>query len=159
MMEHPLILEAMTLRGLGSYLHGARLEIRPLTILCGTNGSGKSTWFRMLKILKNSIESGKLPFSFEDDIGCGEGESHDYTNPLTRRFLAMRNVSSQQRKTVISAHWERLVCTWQPASPSIFQRRQLTTKILRPRLCCQSPCRTRSWPTGIAQREQDFEFE
>ena len=88
MMEHPLILEAMTLRGLGSYLHGAHLEIRPLTILCGTNGSGKSTWFRILKILQDSINSGRLPFSFEDDIGCGEGETHDCTNPLARMILS-----------------------------------------------------------------------
>jgi energy-coupling factor transporter ATP-binding protein EcfA2 len=80
----PFVLEAMTLRGLGSYLHGARLEIRPLTILCGTNGSGKSTWFRMLQILIDSNERGTLPFSLEGDIGCGEGDMHDHTNPLAR---------------------------------------------------------------------------
>ncbi|MFI5457039.1 MAG: hypothetical protein ACHRXM_16460 [Isosphaerales bacterium] len=80
----PLILEAMTLRGLGSYLHGARLEIRPLTILCGTNGSGKSTWFRILRILQASSERGTLPFSFEDDLRCGDEDQHDYTNPLVR---------------------------------------------------------------------------
>jgi len=80
----PLVLDAMTLRGLGSYLHGARLEIRPLTILCGTNGSGKSTWFRMLRILQASLERGTLPFSFEGDLGCDEGDWHDYTNPLVR---------------------------------------------------------------------------
>ena len=44
MLSAPLRLTAMTLRGLGPYLHGARLEIKPLTILCGENGSGKSTW-------------------------------------------------------------------------------------------------------------------
>ncbi len=84
-MEHsesPLVLEAMTLRGLGSYLYGARLEIRPLTILCGANGSGKSTWFRMLRILQDSQH--KLPFSFADDLGHGEEKFHDYTNPLAR---------------------------------------------------------------------------
>ncbi|MFI5456920.1 MAG: DUF3696 domain-containing protein [Isosphaerales bacterium] len=85
--EHPLILEAMTLRGLGSYLHGARLEIRPLTILCGTNGSGKSTWFRMLRILQSSLERGTLPFSFEGDVCCGEDDWHDYTNPLVRPLI------------------------------------------------------------------------
>ena len=35
MLSAPLRLTAMTLRGLGPYLHGARLEIKPLTILCG----------------------------------------------------------------------------------------------------------------------------
>jgi len=44
-MNAKLALRAITLRGIGSYLHGARLDIRPLMILCGTNGSGKSTWF------------------------------------------------------------------------------------------------------------------
>ena len=48
MLSAPLRLTAMTLRGLGPYLHGARLEIKPLTILCGENGSGKSTWFETI---------------------------------------------------------------------------------------------------------------
>jgi len=43
-----MILDAMTLRGIGSYLHGARMDINPLTILCRANGSGKSTWFKSL---------------------------------------------------------------------------------------------------------------
>ena len=80
----PLRLEAMTLRGLGSYLHGGRLEIRPLTVLCGTNGSGKSTWFRMIELLRQSLEDGRLPFAFSDDLGCGEGDFHDYTNAFVK---------------------------------------------------------------------------
>ena len=48
MLSAPLRLTAMTLRGLGPYLHGARLEIKPLTILCGENGSGKSTWIEAI---------------------------------------------------------------------------------------------------------------
>jgi hypothetical protein len=80
---YPLVLEAMTLRGLGSYLHGARLEIGPLTILCGTNGSGKSTWFRMLRILRASCDrGGTLPFSFEVDPPDGDEVQQDFTNPL-----------------------------------------------------------------------------
>jgi len=43
-----MILDAMTLRGIGSYLHGARMDINPLTILCRANGSWKSTWFKSL---------------------------------------------------------------------------------------------------------------
>ena len=80
----PLRLEAMTLRGLGSYLHGGRLEIRPLTVLCGTNGSGKSTWFRMIELLRRSLEEDKLPFAFIDDLACGEGDFHDYTNAFVK---------------------------------------------------------------------------
>jgi ABC-type polar amino acid transport system ATPase subunit len=52
-----LRLVEMTLRGVGPYLDGARLEIRPLTVLCGPNGSGKSTWARVLDQLRKSWKS------------------------------------------------------------------------------------------------------
>ena len=38
-----LALRSMTLRGIGSYFYGQRLDLRPLTVICGENGSGKST--------------------------------------------------------------------------------------------------------------------
>ena len=60
-----LRLDSMTLRGIGSYFNGAELKIRPLTILCGTNGSGKSTWFNVLSMLKRSIEKDMLPFRLD----------------------------------------------------------------------------------------------
>ena len=60
-----LILNAITLRGLGPYLEGARLELRPLTILCGKNGSGKSTWLKMLNLLQRSHLRGLLPLGFD----------------------------------------------------------------------------------------------
>ncbi len=59
------ILTAITLRGIGSYVHGARLEIRPLTVLCGTNGSGKSTWLKALNVLRRSLDAGTLPYGFD----------------------------------------------------------------------------------------------
>ena len=61
MLSAPLRLTAMTLRGLGPYLHGARLEIKPLTILCGENGSGKSTWIEMLRSLKTLSKDQLIP--------------------------------------------------------------------------------------------------
>ncbi len=57
-------LKALTLRGIGSYLEGQRLELRPLTVLCGENGAGKSTWIKVLRILRQSLESNCLPFGF-----------------------------------------------------------------------------------------------
>lgn len=60
-----LQLTAMSLRGVGSYRRGAHLEFRPLTILSGTNGSGKSTWFKNLAMMKRSTEKGMLPFAFD----------------------------------------------------------------------------------------------
>jgi energy-coupling factor transporter ATP-binding protein EcfA2 len=62
-------IEALTVRGLGSYLVGHRLELGELTILCGTNGSGKSTWIRLLDILKASAsQDGVLPYELVDDL-------------------------------------------------------------------------------------------
>ncbi len=55
MLSAPLKLTKMTLRGLGPYLKGAELEIKPLTILCGENGSGKSTWIDTLRLIKNTV--------------------------------------------------------------------------------------------------------
>ena len=63
--QSPIVLDAITLRGIGSYLHGARLDIKPLTILCGENGSGKSTWLKALNILERSLESNRFPFGFD----------------------------------------------------------------------------------------------
>lgn len=59
-----LQLTAMTLRGIGSYLTGARLDIRPLTILCGKNGSGKSTWLKVLNTLARALEQRRLPYGY-----------------------------------------------------------------------------------------------
>jgi energy-coupling factor transporter ATP-binding protein EcfA2 len=77
-----VVLRSMTLRGVGSYLHGARLEIQPLTILCGKNGSGKSTWLKMLDLLIDSKES--LPFELKSEW-TGSGPPYGpYTNALIR---------------------------------------------------------------------------
>ena len=62
--QAPFLLTAMTLRGIGSYLHGSRLDLKPLTILCGKNGSGKSTWLKALNLLKNSLAARRLPYGF-----------------------------------------------------------------------------------------------
>ena len=62
--EPIFVLDAITLRGVGSYLHGARLDIKPLTVLCGANGSGKSTWLKALDLLSESLAAKRLPFGF-----------------------------------------------------------------------------------------------
>jgi|694.fasta_scaffold54773_4 predicted ATPase len=58
------VLDAVTLEGIGSYIAPARLEIKPFTVLCGKNGSGKSTWLKALRVLKDSARMGRLPYSF-----------------------------------------------------------------------------------------------
>ena len=72
-------LSALTVRGIGPYIHGARLEIRPLTIICGENGAGKSTWFKVLKVLRDSSADGSLPFKLND-------EGRQMTNAFYRSF-------------------------------------------------------------------------
>jgi len=51
-----LRLKQIDLHGVGSYLHPASLEIKPITILCGTNGSGKSTWMKALNAVQESLQ-------------------------------------------------------------------------------------------------------
>ncbi len=63
--QSPVTLSAITLRGIGSYLRGARLDIRPLTVLCGKNGSGKSTWINALNLLRSSLRADRLPYAFD----------------------------------------------------------------------------------------------
>lgn len=79
----PLALTAMTLRGVGSYLYGQRLDLRPLTIICGENGSGKSTWFKAWNLLKNSRNRSDFPFAFAPDAASFW---HDYTNSYLKMF-------------------------------------------------------------------------
>lgn len=62
-------LDSITLRGVGSYFQGATLNIKPLTVLCGKNGSGKSTWLNAMRILERSHRKGLLPFQFCVDDG------------------------------------------------------------------------------------------
>jgi hypothetical protein len=71
--QSPIVLKAMTLRGIGSYLHGSRLVIEPLTVLCGKNGSGKSTWLKALNLLKESLEFGRLPYEFSRPDSAADG--------------------------------------------------------------------------------------
>ena len=78
-----LALTAMTLRGVGSYLYGERLDLKPLTIICGENGSGKSTWFKAWNLLKNSRRRPDFPFAFAPDAASFW---HDYTNSYLKMF-------------------------------------------------------------------------
>jgi len=84
----PLVLRSLTLRGVGSYLHGQRLDLRPLTILCGKNGSGKSTWLNALALLKRSLP--QLPFAFH-------GEDAPYLDPYTNAVVGMAENPGQRR--------------------------------------------------------------
>lgn len=87
----PVRLRAITARGLGSYFNGARLELGILTLLCGENGSGKSTWLRILDILKDSARDGSLPFEFKDDLAAlsqsASGERSGYFNLMLTNAL------------------------------------------------------------------------
>lgn len=64
-MEAPFRLEAITLRGIGPYYDAARLELRPITVLCGKNGSGKSTWFKALDLIRRSLALPDFPFAWD----------------------------------------------------------------------------------------------
>jgi hypothetical protein len=84
--QTPLVLTAMTLRGVGSYLRGARLEVRPLKILCGKNGSGKSTWLKALNLLRASLKANRLPFGFA--VADWKSDDIQVTNAYYHRAYA-----------------------------------------------------------------------
>lgn len=69
----------MTLRGIGPYLRGAELNIKQLTVLCGENGSGKSTWLAVLQAFKAAAVSQAFPnptvFPF---FKTGGGDDRDF---------------------------------------------------------------------------------
>ncbi len=110
MLSAPLRLTAMTLRGLGPYLHGARLEIKPLTILCGQNGSGKSTWIEMLRRMKWTVDHPSFPFAFLDNqIATAGGKSvnskarSDLFAPFAMPFVVSRDLFHMTRMN----QWEQ----------------------------------------------------
>lgn len=64
----PIELKYVTLFGIGPYARPAQLSLRPLTILCGKNGSGKSTWFKAITALQESWHT--APFSLNLDTNA-----------------------------------------------------------------------------------------
>lgn len=84
-------LTSMTLRGIGSYLKGQRLDFRPLTILCGENGSGKSTWFKALELIRLSMNYPPFPFVFENSQ---TNHWHDFLNAYYRTFASLDDIES-----------------------------------------------------------------
>lgn len=95
-------LEAVTLRGIGSYFHEARLEIKPLTILCGQNGSGKSTWFKILKYLRLSSKDILFPLFSLPDYMPTVSESPTLLNTLVMA-AADNSCMNDDEKPVIDA--------------------------------------------------------
>lgn len=76
----PFRLKEITLHGIGSYYQPARLEVKPLTILCGANGAGKSTWIKVLSTLKDATQSVTLP----------NGTPNKFPNRLFASFSSRR---------------------------------------------------------------------
>ena len=71
-------LTKISLHGIGSYLEPTSLDISPFTVLCGKNGTGKSTWIKSLKLLQKSFDGGLLPFSITSnypEIGVFQGSA------------------------------------------------------------------------------------
>ncbi len=91
-----LILKAVTLYGVGPYHDPYRLDIKPLTILCGANGTGKSTWVEIIRKLRNALDEGVFPYSLaEKDSFQWEVDPRDGGS---RRNATLRNalISTQE---------------------------------------------------------------
>lgn len=90
----PLRLKEITLHGIGSYYKPAWLEIKPLTILCGTNGAGKSTWMKVLSALKDAI---KAPEEKNDKV-VNERFFDRLNNAVNERFLVNTYLNDDKNK-------------------------------------------------------------
>jgi hypothetical protein len=55
--KNPPAISAISIKGFKSLLEEQRLEIRPLTLLAGTNGSGKSSAIQPVLLLKQTLEA------------------------------------------------------------------------------------------------------
>jgi AAA ATPase domain len=108
MLSAPLRLTAMTLRGIGPYLHGARLEIKPLTILCGENGSGKSTWIEVLQAFKEAAESEQFPIAYLPD-SVRTGINRVLLNGGERGYQEMQRLSTDALRSARSALFQTTV--------------------------------------------------
>jgi hypothetical protein len=61
---------AITVAGYRSFARPTRLELRPLTLLCGRNNAGKSALVRLLPIIADSVaESARSPFDLTGPAG------------------------------------------------------------------------------------------
>lgn len=115
-----LALRAVTLRGIGSYLFGQRLDIRPLTILCGENGSGKSSWFKVWNLLKRSQDHIDFPFNFDSATPGSQSDPSnfwpDYTNAYLKNFPDLCSDSQADSRFgppgTIGLHFEAVEDLW-----------------------------------------------
>ena len=101
----PIRLKALEIGGIGSYLKTARLEFRPLTILCGTNGGGKSTWLRVIDLLRDSVKSNSIPFPFElhDDLKNTDAQSEIFAKATDSLINALLQYRDQLSSHVLEA--------------------------------------------------------
>lgn len=91
-MSNPrLVLKAVTLYGVGPYHDSYRLDIKPLTILCGANGTGKSTWIEMIRRLRNSLDAGCFPYSLAQEDSFEYKRDPNDPNDAVRRNATFRN--------------------------------------------------------------------
>jgi len=59
-----IYLQKLTIHGIGPFRDKHAISIKPLTLLCGENGKGKSTWLGILDKLRDASWSSNFPFFF-----------------------------------------------------------------------------------------------
>ncbi len=65
--KSPFPISAISVKGFKSFIEEQRLEIRPLTLLAGANGSGKSSAIQPMLLLKQTLEAPYDPGSLRLD--------------------------------------------------------------------------------------------
>ena len=89
------MIKNISLENFKSFRNLPELELRPLTLLCGANSSGKSTIFKSIMTLKQSYETTSAYDNlilngsyanngfFDDVVFSGEGDNFSLSNTFT----------------------------------------------------------------------------
>jgi len=60
-MNEPVHVSSILVKGFKSFKREQRIELKPLTVLAGANSAGKSSFFQLLLLLKQTLESDSDP--------------------------------------------------------------------------------------------------
>ena len=108
------MLKEIGLESYKCYKNKAEFDIKPLTILCGVNSSGKSSIIKSLLLLMQSYENGassnEITFNgkfcncgnFDDVVFNGEGETFDIVNKFAIVNSMDKNGNAYDHSDIVS---------------------------------------------------------
>jgi hypothetical protein len=108
--DQPQVITAITVQGYKSLQHEERISIAPLTLLAGTNSSGKSSIMQPLLLMKQTLEA-----SYDPGALLLNGPNLKFTSAeqLFTHTAGKKNVLKQFKVGLEINERERITCTFQ----------------------------------------------